>query len=417
MPGGGIGAPPPAAPADATAPPPGLVPPPGMGARGAPPGPPSGAAAPQATRHARRLYIGSLPPSANEAATTGFFNQALRAVGGAAADQPGEPVLNTYFNAEKRFAFVEFRTVEETSNALGLDGVVMDAQSIRVRRPNDYNAVAAAPLGPALPSPSLNLAAVGVTAPAPGAAPAGASVPPEDQANRLFIGGLPYFLTEPMVKELVEAFGPTKSFKLVVDPDTGNSKGYGFFVYEDHSVTDVACQGLHGMKMGDKTLTVKRATGEKRDTGTGDAAPAAAAALPGTDAAALQAAAAAHLAAAGGGAPPPPPAAASNPPSHVVFLSDMFEIDELRDDGEFADIEEDVRDECGKFGSVVEVAIPRPRAPGDETPVPGLGKAFVRYETVAGATAARDALHGRKFGGKVVNADFIDVDAFERRAF
>ena len=93
-------------------------------------------------------------------------------MGGAAADQPGEPVLNTYFNAEKRFAFVEFRTVEETSNALGLDGVVMDAQSIRVRRPNDYNAVAAAPLGPALPSPSLNLAAaVGVTAPAPARRP------------------------------------------------------------------------------------------------------------------------------------------------------------------------------------------------------------------------------------------------------
>jgi splicing factor U2AF subunit len=183
-------------------------------------------------------------------------------------------VLNTYFNAEKRFAFVEFRTVEETSNALGLDGVMMDAQPIRVRRPNDYNAVAAAPLGPALPSPSLNLAAVGVTAPAPGAATAAASVPPEDQANRLFIGGLPYFLTEPMVKELVEAFGPTKSFKLVVDPDTGNSKGYGFFVYEDQSVTDVACQGLHGMKMGDKTLTVKRATGEKRDTGTPGAAAA-----------------------------------------------------------------------------------------------------------------------------------------------
>ena len=210
MPGGGIGAPPSAAPADVTAPPPGMGVPPGMGLRGAPPAPP-GAAAPQATRHARRLYIGSLPPSATEAATTGFFNQALRAVGGVAADQPGEPVLNTYFNAEKRFAFVEFRTVEETSNALGLDGVMMDAQPIRVRRPNDYNAVAAAPLGPALPSPSLNLAAVGVTAPAPGAATAGANVPPEDQANRLFIGGLPYFLTEPMVKELVEAFGSAAS--------------------------------------------------------------------------------------------------------------------------------------------------------------------------------------------------------------
>jgi splicing factor U2AF subunit len=67
----------------------------------------------------------------------------------------------------------------------------------------------------------------------------GSNVPPEDQGNRLFIGGLPYFLTEPMVRELVEAFGPVKSFQLVVDRDTGNSKGYGFFVYQDQSVTDV----------------------------------------------------------------------------------------------------------------------------------------------------------------------------------
>ena len=86
-----------------------------------------------------------------------------------------------------------------------------------------------------------------------------ASLTEEDLAHRLFIGGLPYFLTEAMVKELVEAFGPTKQFQLVVDRETGNSKGYGFFVYQDHSVTDVACQGLHGMKMGEKSLTVQRA--------------------------------------------------------------------------------------------------------------------------------------------------------------
>jgi splicing factor U2AF subunit len=212
------------------------------------------------------------------------------------------------------------------------------------------------------------------------------------------------------VRELVEAFGPTKSFKLVIDPETGNSKGYGFFVYEDHSVTDVACQGLHGMKMGEKTLTVKRATGEKRDASGGGVSasevppPPPPQIFPGT----------------GANLPPPPPSArasATNPPSRVVFLSEMFEIDELRDDGEFADIEEDVRDECGKFGTVVEIAIPRPRPSGEDAEVPGLGRAFVRYETVAAATAARDALHGRKFGGKVVKADFMDVDAFERRAF
>ena len=37
----------------------------------------------QATRHARRVYVGGLPPSANEDRISGFFSDALAAVGGA----------------------------------------------------------------------------------------------------------------------------------------------------------------------------------------------------------------------------------------------------------------------------------------------------------------------------------------------
>ena len=49
--------------------------------------------------------------------------------------------------------------------------------------------------------------------------------------------------------------------------------------------------------------------------------------------------------------------------------------------------------------------------------VPGLGKVFVQYADVAGATAARSALHGRKFGGQIVKADYLDEGAFIARAF
>ena len=35
---------------------------------------------------------------------------------------------------------------------------------------------------------------------------------------------------------------------------------YGFVVYQDASVTDIACAGLNGMRMGERTLTVRRAT-------------------------------------------------------------------------------------------------------------------------------------------------------------
>ncbi len=34
---------------------------------------------------------------------------------------------------------------------------------------------------------------------------------------------------------------------------------YGFVVFSDPAVVDVACAGLNGLKMGDRTLTVRRA--------------------------------------------------------------------------------------------------------------------------------------------------------------
>jgi hypothetical protein len=39
---------------------------------------------------------------------------------------PGDAVVNVYINQEKRFAFVEMRTVEEASNAMALDGIVYE---------------------------------------------------------------------------------------------------------------------------------------------------------------------------------------------------------------------------------------------------------------------------------------------------
>lgn len=395
---------------------------------------------PQATRHARRAYVGGLPMGSNEATVAMFFSNALAAIGGVSAI-PGEPVLNVYMNQEKKFAFVEFRSVEETSNAMALDSVLMEGVSLRVRRPNDYQPAIAASLGPSAPSPNLNLAAIGLTAGGnSGGGGSNLSAIPEDQTNRLFIGGLPYFLTDVMVKELIEAFGPVKSFQLIVDRETGKSKGYGFFVYADESVTDVAMQGLHGMQMGEKTLTVRRANQRGAAAGAPAGAPAAGAgavlgaglggmAAGVTDAAAaLHAQVQAHLAGVAGAGvpagagvvpgmaavPPPPPA---NPPSTVLALTEMLDVEELRDDTEYAEIMEDMREECGKFGEVLSIVIPRPAAPGSAEHVPGLGKVFVQYADIPGATAARDALHGRKFGGHVVKADYLDENAFISRAF
>ena len=80
-----------------------------------------------------------------------------------------------------------------------------------------------------------------------------------DSANKLFIGGLPNYLNEEQVKELMTSFGALKAFNLVKDVASAVSKGYAFAEYADGSLTDQAIAGLNGMQLGDKKLIVNRA--------------------------------------------------------------------------------------------------------------------------------------------------------------
>ena len=58
------------------------------------------------------------------------------------------------------------------------------------------------------------------------------------------MGGIPTYLVEDQVRELLAAFGPLKAFNLVVDRETSASKGFCFCEYSDPSVTDIAIAGL-----------------------------------------------------------------------------------------------------------------------------------------------------------------------------
>ncbi|KAI4381696.1 hypothetical protein MLD38_007749 [Melastoma candidum] len=328
----------------------------------------------QATRHARRVYVGGLPPSGNEQSVATFFSQVMAAIGGNTAG-PGDAVVNVYINHEKKFAFVEMRSVEEASNAMALDGIIFEGAPVKVRRPSDYNPSLAATLGPSQPNPNLNLSAVGLT---PGSS-GGLEGP-----DRIFVGGLPYYFTEAQVRELLESFGPLRGFDLVKDRETGNSKGYAFCVYQDLAVTDIACAALNGIKMGDKTLTVRRA-----NQGTNQPKPEQESILLH----AQQQIALQKLMY-------QPGALAST----VVCLTQVVTPDELRNDDDYEDILVDMREEGGKFGNLVNVVIPRPGPDGDLSP--GVGKVFLEYADTEGAARARNGLNGRKFGGNVVAAVF-----------
>ncbi|CAA7022177.1 unnamed protein product [Microthlaspi erraticum] len=336
----------------------------------------------QATRHARRVYVGGLSPLANEQTVATFFSQVMAAVGGNTAG-PGDAVVNVYINYEKKFAFVEMRTVEEASNAMSLDGIIFEGAPVKVRRPSDYNPSLAATLGPSHPIPNLNLAAVGLT---PGAS--GALEGPE----RIFVGGLPYYIPEAQIKELLESLGALKGFDLVKDRETGNSKGYAFCAYQDPAVTDIACAALNGIIMGDKTLTVRRAS-----VGTTLQKPEQESVLLH----AQQQVALQRIMLQQGTAA-----------TKVVCLTQVVTEDELRSDEDYEDIIVDMREEGGKFGALTKVVIPRPSPDGE--PVQGVGKVFLEYAETESSTRARTGMNGRKFGGNEVVAVFYPEDKFEQ---
>ncbi|KAG9134516.1 hypothetical protein Leryth_024132 [Lithospermum erythrorhizon] len=340
----------------------------------------------QATRHARRVYVGGLPPLANEQTISTFFSHVMMAVGGNSAG-PGDAVVNVYINHEKKFAFVEMRTVEEASNAMSLDGLLYEGVALRVRRPTDYNPTMAAALGPSQPSPHLNLAAAGLT---PG------MTSEADGVDRIFVGGLPYYFTETQIRELLESFGSLRGFDLVKDRDTGNSKGYGFCIYKDPAVTDIACAALNGLKLGDKTLTVRRATmsGQVKSEQEYILAQA------------QQHIAMQRIAMDAGEIG----ISTTEIPTKVLCLSEAISAEELTDDGEYEEILQDMKEECQKFGDLINVIIPRPTM--NEEELQGHGKVFLEYADVTGCAKARAALSGRKFGGNAVVAIYYPEDRF-----
>ncbi|KAG0056377.1 U2 small nuclear RNA auxiliary factor 2 [Gryganskiella cystojenkinii] len=327
-------------------------------------------------RQQRRLYCGNIPLGINEDGLKDFFNQTMMSMN--LTTGAGAPVINIHINYEKNYAFVEFRTPEEATAAMAFDGIVFQNQTLKIRRPKDYQP----PEGAANEATQIHVPGVIST-----------NVP--DSENKIFIGGLPLYLNDDQVIELLTAFGELKAFNLVKEGNVGASKGFAFCEYLDPNLTDIACQGLNNMMLGEKKLVVQRASvGSSRSNN------------PAGGANAIQLHPNLMLAGNTG--------AADVLPTNVLQLLNMVTPEELEDDGEYQDIMEDIGEECSKFGQVLEVKIPRPV---NGQPVPGVGKIFVKYASVEEATVALRALSGRKFADRTVLTSFYDVEKFRMSEF
>ena len=76
---------------------------------------------------------------------------------------------------------------------------------------------------------------------------------------RLYVGGLPYQTTEQDLLDLFAQGGHVTSARVVIDRDTGQSKGFGFVEMNDDQEARSAIERLNGTRMGDRTIIVNEA--------------------------------------------------------------------------------------------------------------------------------------------------------------
>lgn len=78
-------------------------------------------------------------------------------------------------------------------------------------------------------------------------------------AKRLFIGGLPYTVTEEELKEMFSKVGELESASIITDKYTGNSKGFGFIEFKKDEDAVKAIETLNNTELGGRRINVAEA--------------------------------------------------------------------------------------------------------------------------------------------------------------
>lgn len=99
----------------------------------------------------------------------------------------------------------------------------------------------------------------------------------------------------------------------------------------------------------------------------------------------------------------------TTPTSNVVELRNMLSEEDLQSDQDYEEILEDTKDECGQFGALKSVIIPREGV--------GRTKIFLEYVSKDDAAKAINGLAGRTFDGKAVEATYFAEDKFAAKDY
>ena len=86
--------------------------------------------------------------------------------------------------------------------------------------------------------------------------------------KKLYVGNLSFGTTDEQLRELFEQHGSTESVNVIMDRETGRSRGFGFVEFESEDSARAAQEALDGKEFDGRALRVNEA--QERRGGGGD---------------------------------------------------------------------------------------------------------------------------------------------------
>ena len=77
--------------------------------------------------------------------------------------------------------------------------------------------------------------------------------------NKLYVGNLPYTVRDEDLQQSFGQFGAVTSAKVMMERDTGRSKGFGFVEMGNDAEAQAAIAGMNGQSLGGRSITVNEA--------------------------------------------------------------------------------------------------------------------------------------------------------------
>lgn len=88
-------------------------------------------------------------------------------------------------------------------------------------------------------------------------------------SSRLFVGGLSYGMDDMTLRESFTSFGEVIEARIIMDRETGRSRGFGFITFTSGEEASAAMSGMNGRELHGRTIRVDYATGGYESSGSG----------------------------------------------------------------------------------------------------------------------------------------------------